>query len=686
MWGKIIIAFMREDTLLDTVFLVLLLVAAVVAANALYTRFNMIPAAFLQIGVGLLLSLVPIYKNFELEPEVFLFLVISVLMFNDGQNTSLSKLTRSVGTTFSLAVELVIVSLLVVGFITHLVIPSMGVALCFALGAIITPTDAVAVSSITNKVMVPTEVMSTLENESLFNDASGIVALSLATTAAITGKFSVWTGIGNFAYVFFGGIIVGGILGSILVTIRIKFINLRVDTPSVIVPYTLLTPFIVYFISEELGVSGILAVVVTGLIHGVQQDRLRLTTSRLQIVMSSTWSIISSILNGIVFVLLGLSFPRVMANLQFQGTLSIIALVGLGILLYAVMTLMRYLWTRLDFARIRAWDKHDKNSNSVVLALGGVHGTITLAMAFSLPLKLNGQPFPFRNDIIFLASIVIITSLLVPTIVLPLLLPKVVSRVSQDDLAAAKSKMVGDAIDSIAQKHGNSASASQVINILEGQRTVDGRLNRNRLSSIFEGCYNVEQSAIETGLDDGEITTQSADLYMRVAQRTMLQYQQNNWQRFIFYFKFGIVSKFSMSRKARKNRQRFRQMKPHGLTKDQLIARNKKMWLSMKDIEAKPYEEVIRYLNNNTDDENLKEISVARRAYDERHRRLVNAGNTEENMLDEQNEMLIEAFQQEYNFIQMKVSTKDYDRELGNALYEQISTDQLVYLQSVNDE
>lgn len=141
-----------------------------------------------------------------------------------------------------------------------------------------------------------------------------------------------------------------------------------------------------------------------------------------------------------------------------------------------------------------------------------------------------------------------------------------------------------------------------------------------------------------------------------------------------------------MSRKARKNRQRFRQMKPHGLTKDQLIARNKKMWLSMKDIEAKPYEEVIGYLNNNTDDENLKEISVARRAYDERHRRLVNAGNTEENMLDEQNEMLIEAFQQEYNFIQMKVSTKDYDRELGNALYEQISTDQLVYLQSVNDE
>jgi NhaP-type Na+/H+ and K+/H+ antiporters len=124
---------------MDTVFLVLLLIAAVVVANIVYWKFDSIPIAFIQIAAGLILSLFPIYQHFELEPEIFLLVIISVLMFNDGQHTSLSRLTHQFGTTFSLAVELAIISILVVGFVTHLIIPSMPLALAFALGAIITP-------------------------------------------------------------------------------------------------------------------------------------------------------------------------------------------------------------------------------------------------------------------------------------------------------------------------------------------------------------------------------------------------------------------------------------------------------------------------------------------------------------------------------------------------------------------
>jgi NhaP-type Na+/H+ and K+/H+ antiporters len=112
------------------------------------------------------------------------------------------------------------------------------------------------------------------------------------------------------------------------------------------------------------------------LIHGIQQDRLRLTSSRLQIVMNSTWQIVSSILNGIVFVLLGLSLPSVIINLHKHNTSSVFILFGVGILLYVIMTLMRYLWTVWDFARIRAWDKHEKHANSIVMAYSGVHGTL----------------------------------------------------------------------------------------------------------------------------------------------------------------------------------------------------------------------------------------------------------------------------------------------------------------------
>lgn len=141
---------------MDTVFLVLLLIAAVIIANIFSWKFDKIPVAFIQIAAGLVLSLLPIYNHFELEPEIFLLVIISVLMFNDGQHTSLSRLTHQFGTTFSLSVELAIISILVVGFITHLIIPSMPLALAFALGAIITPTDAVAVSSITSNMLVPT--------------------------------------------------------------------------------------------------------------------------------------------------------------------------------------------------------------------------------------------------------------------------------------------------------------------------------------------------------------------------------------------------------------------------------------------------------------------------------------------------------------------------------------------------
>lgn len=671
---------------MDTVFLVLLLVAAVVLANIVQWKLNNIPIAFIQIAAGLLLSFLPFYKHFELEPEIFLLVIISALMFNDGQHTSLSRLTHQVGTTFSLAVELAIISILIVGFVTHLIIPSMPLALAFALGAIITPTDAVAVGSITNNMLVPTEVMGTLENESLFNDASGIVALNLAISAAVTGQFSLLNGIGNFFYVFFGGIILGGILGVIIVSIRLRLINMHVDAPSVMVPFTLLTPFVVYLIAEAIGVSGILAVVVTGLMHGIQQNRLRLTSSRLQIVMTSTWNVFSSILNGIVFVLLGMSLPSVIQNLHQHDASSVGILLGVGILLYIIMTALRYFWTNWGFASIRAWDKKEKHANSIVMAYSGVHGTITLAMAFSLPLTLNGQTFPYRNDIIFVAAVVILTSLLVPTLVLPRLLPPQVSKYTEDELAKVKGQMVDNAIVTLQTHHDSSTSIGRVVNILDGQRTIDGHIDKNKLTIIFDNCFELEQQTIDEMLSNGEISEQSADLYMRVARRTVLQYQNSFRQRLLLFLRFHVVEKLSLNKTARKRRKMYHKMKSQrkNISREQMLKRNRKLWDKMAEVEKKPYLKITSYLNQSlvNDNGNNREISIVRRAYDERHRRLVGRDHYE----NDQNELLIEAFQQENTYIQNLISTKEISRELGGALYEQISTDQLVYLQSLNEE
>lgn len=670
---------------MNTVFLLLLLVVAAIIANLIHYRLNIVPVAFLQIGMGLLLTLLPVYRNFHLEPEIFMFAIISVLMFNDGQNTSPGRLTRQSGTTLSLAVGLAIISILIVGNIAHLLLPSLSLALALALGAIITPTDAVAVTSITSNILVPSDVMNTLENESLFNDASGIVALNLAIATVATGQFSVWNGIGNFLYVFFGGLLVGLILGTVIVSLRLKLITLNVDAPSVMVPITLLTPFAVYFVAEAVNVSGILAVVVTGLLHGIQQNRLRLTSSRLQIVLNSTWSVVANTLNGIVFVLLGLSLPQVAIDLyrQSNGT-KLPTLFGLAVILYLIMTALRYLWTRFNFAQLFATSMHERNQKSLIIALSGVHGTITLAMAFSLPYTLNGHIVPFRNEIIFIASIIILISLLVPTLVLPLLLPQRQPKFTNIELTAAKNDMVNDAIEMVATQYGDSVNASQIVNVLDGQRVAQPKINRDKLTKLFDHCFEIEHDIVTKMLQDQQITLAIAQLYMRAAENTLIRYQKSSWQRGFLFLRFNLIKTFSLTKASRKRRQAIRQQRNNwrSLSQDEATTKKQLTLDQLKSIDKNTYPTVINYLNEQLQQTHTREIAIVRTAYDQRHRQLLG----EQGFIDEQNKMLIAAFQQEYNYIQDQITNKQISRELGQALNEQVSTDRLVYLQSINED
>lgn len=346
------------------------------------------------------------------------------------------------------------------------------------------------------------------------------------------------------------------------------------------------------------------------------------------------------------------------------------------------MTFTRFLWTRLSQARIRAWDNHEKTRNAFVMGLSGVHGTITLAMAFSLPLTLNGSNFPYRNDIIFVAAVVILTSLLVPTILLPMTLPKQTVKVTEDELATAKADMVSHAIDLMQARHGNNASTSKVIAILSGQRVLDGRPKRSQLAGLFDATFEVEQATVDQMVTNKEITPHEAEKYMRVASQTRIQNQQTFFERLKLLFRF-TMAKWSLSKKARARRKMFRQYRPRrGQDRSELLARNRQMWHRMRQIEQKPYEAVLAYLADTITADNQQAIGIVRRAYDERHRRL----SGERDGQNIQNELLIEAFQLEYNFIQTQLASKTFSSELGNQLYEQISTDQLVYLQSINTD
>lgn len=405
-------------------FLIALLFIATIVTNMIYTWYDKVPLAFYQIGAGLLLALVPLFAHFTLEPELFLMIVIAPLMFNDGQNADTKTIRGKQGTIFSLSVLLVIVSVVASGFVAHRTLPTLPLALAFALAAIITPTDAVAVTSITSKLQMPAKIMNALKNESLFNDASGIVAFDLALTTFLTGKFSVIDGIEHFLVVFLGGLLVGILLGAVTVSIRLFLIQQTMNPAAVIIPYNLLTPFAIYLIAEGVGLSGILAVVAAGLVHGLSQSRFRLSSTQLQMENKTAWQIVENMLNGFVFVLLGATLPTVWLNIVHSEFNELPRLLVLGIILYLFGIFIRYIWIRFGFAELGVKKTKKIHSAAFINAIAGVHGTITLAMAFSLPLTAFGQSLPFRDAIIFVAAEVIIISLIVPTVILPFILPK----------------------------------------------------------------------------------------------------------------------------------------------------------------------------------------------------------------------------------------------------------------------
>ena len=231
---------------------IVLLLTAVVAANVVHLVYPKIPLSIYQIIAGILLASLPTEATkFTMHPELFMMVVIAPLMFNDGQNQSFRYLSSNIRSILSMTVGLALITVLITGSFLHWLQPeTFSLALAFMLAAIVTPTDAVAVKSITTNMKVPKNVNGALEYESLFNDASGIVLLDLALETYRSGQFSLGHGIWIFVYVFFGGIIFGAVLGSLLISLRISLMRKHVDIGSIVIPINVMTPIVVYWLAE----------------------------------------------------------------------------------------------------------------------------------------------------------------------------------------------------------------------------------------------------------------------------------------------------------------------------------------------------------------------------------------------------------------------------------------------------
>ncbi|BDR59063.1 cation:proton antiporter [Xylocopilactobacillus apicola] len=643
---------------MEIVISVILLLGATVIANIIHPLLPQIPLAFYQIGAGFLVSWLPQFNKFHLAPEVFLLVIIAPLMFNEGQNTSHVSLQRHFKSIISLAVVLTVATVLVIGFFLHSIWPIIALPLAFCLAAIITPTDSVAVSSITANFEISQSIREKIENESLFNDAAGIVVLDLALTAFMTGKFSLIRGIANFIVVFGGGIVCGIILGSLCGALQLFFQQHSPNSAATISSINLLTPFLVYLSAEELNFSGILAVVSAGIIQGVYKKRLRLTSTSNQVVLSSMWEILSQLLNGFTFVLLGISLPRNMIELANSDSLNPGTLLFLALIIYILMTLLRFIWVQFGKPL-----KRNNLKNSAVIALCGIHGTITLAMAFSLPITFRNQPFPLRTNLIFLAETIIILSLIVPTFLLPLFLPHKKNSFNEQQFNGLLAQMIDYAIQELKeQKKIDPLTLSQVISILHTQRGPNDHNTIKKVSKLFQRCLGLEIKVIRYYAHKQLIQQNFAEYY-NAKQLLRLH-------KVILTPKMRLKLDWKIFSNVYVNQNIWRTA--HLIKKNPTEYRNQ-----AKLMEKWGYQAVLKYLKQDKISD-PKCLKILRRYYEIRHQRI---NKTPEKNTNEQ-EVLISAFQYEYSYLQMIAKEQICSAELIHALSEKISTDQFVYITS----
>ena len=389
-----------------------------VAVLALVARKLHIPYPILFVIGGLLIGLVPGLPKVRLNPELVFLFFLPPLLFPAALFTSWRDFRLNLRPISLLAIGLVLFTTVAVAYLAHYFM-HLPLAAGFVLGAIISPPDAIAATAIAERLKVPRRIVTILEGESLVNDATALVAYSFAIAAVKTGSFSLTQAGIQFFIVGIGGILIGLAVGWLA-----QQFHKRVDDAPIEITVSLLTPFVAYLVADELGVSGVLAVVTAGLYLGRRMPELLTFKTRLQ--GGPVWEMVEFILNGFVFILIGLQLPEVLRALSGHE-IPIHQLVWYALFISFAAILIRILWVfpaayvpRLLFKSIRQRDPYPKWQHVTIIAWTGMRGVVSLAAALAIPLTIqSGGPFPDRDLILFLTFIVILATLVVQGLSLP---------------------------------------------------------------------------------------------------------------------------------------------------------------------------------------------------------------------------------------------------------------------------
>lgn len=405
----------------------ILMIVLVIISNIISHYLVSIPTALIEIVVGLIIAL-SFDIQINLEADWFMLLFVAPLLFNDGKVFPKNELWELRAPIFAYAIWLVLLTTVIGGFFIHWLIPSMPLALAMALVAVLSPTDPIAVHGIAEQIKLPKKILSLISGESLINDASGLIAFKYALAAFMTGHFSLTQATGNFLYMALVGGLIGIVFISFIHFLRLFLVQQGIQDVVLHTAIQIITPFVIYIVADELAhASGVIAVVAAGVLSINQAPIFRSQHSEVRLVTNKMWDILVYLLNGLVFILLGIELPIAMRETIedpsiHNGTLFFY-IITIWVFLLCIRVGWSYMYMWLTYLR-KDNGKNDYPSFNTALMTGitGVRGAVTMASIMSMPLLLpNGGVFVERPLIVTLACGVVLTSLLVATITLPFL-------------------------------------------------------------------------------------------------------------------------------------------------------------------------------------------------------------------------------------------------------------------------
>jgi CPA1 family monovalent cation:H+ antiporter len=407
--------------------IVVFIMAILISLTAIANK-RKLPYPVLLVIAGLFIGLIPQLPGLELDPEVVFVIILPPLLYDTASKTSWHEFRTSIRPISALAITLVFFTTVAVAVTAHYIIPGFSWPLAFVLGAVVSPPDAVAASGIIKGLGLNKKVITIIEGESLVNDASALIAYRYAVTAVTTGSFVFWKAGVQFLLVAGVGILIGIFIGYLFVFAHKKIEN----NPVVETSLTLLSPFVSYLAAEQFHMSGVLAVVSTGLVISWRAPEVFSFQARMRTRV--IWDTLIFLLHGFVFILIGLQLPSIIKDL---GNSSFSQILGYGLLISLVTIIVRIVWVfaaayRQDYfqKKNKSFDDSAAGSNEVdnwknvlVVAWTGTRGVISLAAALALPFVTDdGSVFPKRHSIIFFAFVVIFVTLVVQGLSLPLLI------------------------------------------------------------------------------------------------------------------------------------------------------------------------------------------------------------------------------------------------------------------------